>query len=139
MRTWSPDARLANLRHWLAYFTGPAVTAGSNGRSQPLTAAEACGFMSCMIVETGSLDQAQLDVIEAGSGRGRGAMQYTGAPRLAYDRARARADAQGIDTTSNEWQQRMAAAVFRRGVRGPARSDGGVADRLVAGLRGQQS
>ena len=65
-----------------------------------------------MIVETGSLDQAQLDVIEAGSGRGRGAMQYTGARRLAYDRARARADAQGIDTTSNEWQQQYFAEEY---------------------------
>ncbi|MCP9887822.1 hypothetical protein KBY96_07740 [Cyanobium sp. ATX 6A2] len=84
----------------------------SKGRIRPLTAAEACGFIACVIVETGRPDLDQLDVIEAGSRRGRGAMQYTGPRRLAYDRAREQAAACGIDTTGNSWQQRYFAEEY---------------------------
>jgi hypothetical protein len=103
---------LSNLQSWFAFLTGPDVETASKGHIRRLTAAEACGFIGCMVVETGNPDLAQLDVLEAGSGAGRGAMQYTGARRLAYDRARAGADAQGIDTTSNEWQQQYFAEEY---------------------------
>lgn len=95
----------ANLQSWFAFLTGPDVETASRGRIQPLTAAEACGFLACMVVETGSPDLARLDVIETGSGGGRGAMQYTGVRRSAYERARSAAQASGIDTGRNAWQQ----------------------------------
>jgi len=65
-----------------------------------------------MVVETGSPDLAQLDVIETGSGAGRGAMQYTGARRSAYEQARHMAQMSGIDTGSNAWQQRYFAEEY---------------------------
>jgi hypothetical protein len=102
-----PPARneFANLQSWLSYFTSDQVTKESQGRIAPLTPAEACGFIGCIIVETGSADLSRLDVVEAGSGRGRGAMQYTGVRRIAYDKARSAAIAQGTDPNSNRWQQ----------------------------------
>lgn len=65
-----------------------------------------------MIVETGSVDLSRLDVIEVGSGAGRGAMQYTGVRRVAYDRARQQAVAAGKDPGSNTWQQQYFAEEY---------------------------
>ncbi len=107
MSTWTPDARLANLQHWLAYFTGPAVTAGSNGRIEPLTAAEACGMIGSMIVEVGELYLDELDKIEYVARAGRGVMQWTGVRRTAYDNAREQAITAGIDPNTNDWQQQF--------------------------------
>jgi hypothetical protein len=101
----SPSPDLANLQSWLTYFTSDQVTQESQGKIRPLTAAEACGFIGCIIVETGRPLLDQLDVVEAGSGRGRGAMQYTGVRRIPYDRARSAAIAQRLDPNSSRWQQ----------------------------------
>jgi hypothetical protein len=65
-----------------------------------------------MIVETGRMELDRLDVIEAGRGAGRGAMQYTGVRRLAYDRARQDAEARGVDTAGDHWQQRYFAEEY---------------------------
>ena len=82
------DPATENLQSWLTYFTSEQVQQESQGTIKPLTVAEACGFIGCIIVETGRLNLDRLDVIEAGSGAGRGAMQYTGVRRTAYDKAR---------------------------------------------------
>ena len=95
----------SNLQHWLSFFCSSAVTEASLGFIQPLTAEEASGFLGCMVIETGEPELENLDVIEAGSGAGRGAMQYTGVRRTAYDAARLQAIAEGIDPNSNGWQQ----------------------------------
>ena len=58
-----------------------------------------------MVIETGEPELENLDVIEAGSGAGRGAMQYTGVRRSAYDATRLQAIAEGIDPNSNSWQE----------------------------------
>jgi len=112
----SPRPEHANLQSWFSFLTSEAVTRASRNRIQPLTPAEACGFIACVIVETGRPLLDRLDVIEAGSGAGRGAgrgaMQYTGARRLAYDRARERAAARGIDTAANAWQQQYFAEEY---------------------------
>ena len=94
-----------NLQHWLSFFCSSAVTEASLGVIQPLTAEEACGFLGCMVIETGEPELENLDVIEAGSGAGRGAMQYTGVRRSAYDATRLQAIAEGIDPNSNSWQE----------------------------------
>ncbi len=103
---------LSNLQHWFQFLTSPAVTKASAWRIAPLSAAEACGFLACVIVETGQPELERLDVTEAGSGRGRGAMQYTGVRRTAYDRARQQAIALRIDPNSNGWQQRYFAEEY---------------------------
>jgi hypothetical protein len=106
------DGELAHVQSWFAYLTGPQVESDSRDRIRRLSAAEACGFIACIVVETGSPLLGRLDVTEAGSGRGRGAMQYTGVRRLAYDRAREHAAGQGIDTGGNRWQQRYFAEEY---------------------------
>ena len=102
----------ANLQHWLSFFCGSCVTEASLGVIKPLSAEEACGFLGCMVIETGEPELENLDVIEAGSGAGRGAMQYTGVRRTAYDEARLQAIAEGIDPNSNGWQQQYFAEEY---------------------------
>ncbi|MCP9825984.1 hypothetical protein, partial [Synechococcus sp. EJ6-Ellesmere] len=68
----------SNLQHWLEFFCSSAVTEPSLGVIKQLAAEEACGFLGCMVVETGEPQLENLDVIEAGSAVGREAMQYSG-------------------------------------------------------------
>jgi len=96
---------LANLQSWLTFLTGPEVSRLSKNKISPLTLAEACGMIGCIVVETGRPLLDRLDVVESGSGAGRGAMQYTGVRRTAYDKARSAAIAKGLDPGSNSWQQ----------------------------------
>jgi hypothetical protein len=107
-----PSLAHANLQHWLDFFCSSAVTEASLGVIQPLTAEEACGFLGCMVVETGEPELENLDVMEAGSGAGRGAMQYTGVRRTAYDAARLQAISEGIDPNSNGWQEQYFAEEY---------------------------
>jgi hypothetical protein len=100
-----PGGELVNLQSWLTFLTGPEVSRLSRNKISPLTVAEACGFIGCVIVETGRPLLDRLDVVEVGSGAGRGAMQYTGVRRTAYDKARSAAIAKGVDPGSNSWQQ----------------------------------
>ncbi|MCP9909942.1 hypothetical protein KBZ15_08490 [Cyanobium sp. BA20m-p-22] len=106
------SASHANLQHWLSFFCSSAVTEASLGVLKPLSAEEACGFLGCMVIETGEPELENLDVIEAGSGAGRGAMQYTGVRRSAYDAARSHAIAEGIDPNSNGWQEQYFAEEY---------------------------
>jgi len=103
---------LANLQSWLTFLTGPEVSRLSRNKISPLTVAEACGMIGCIIVETGRPLLDRLDVVEAGSGAGRGAMQYTGVRRVAYDKARSAAIAKGLDPNSNAWQQQYFAEEY---------------------------
>jgi hypothetical protein len=103
---------LVNLQSWLTFLTGPEVSRLSQNKISRLTVAEACGFIGCIVVETGRPLLDQLDVVEAGSGAGRGAMQYTGVRRTAYDKARSAAIAKGVDPGSNAWQQRYFAEEY---------------------------
>ena len=102
----------SNLQHWLEFFCSNAVTEASLGVITPLSAEQACGFLGAMVVETGEPELENLDVIEAGSGAGRGAMQYTGVRRSAYDEARLQAIAEDIDPNSNAWQERYFAEEY---------------------------
>jgi hypothetical protein len=106
------DPATENLQSWLTYVTSEQVQQESQGKIKPLTVAEACGFIGCIIVETGRPYLDHLDVIEAGSGAGRGAMQYTGVRRTAYDKARLSAIAKGVDPSSNRWQQQYFAEEY---------------------------
>lgn len=57
-----------------------------------------------MTGEHGKLDWNKLDVVEMGSGKGRGAAQYTGVRRTPYDAAVNAARAAGKDPNSAQWQ-----------------------------------
>ena len=107
-----PSINAHNLQSWFSYFTSEQVKQESKGKIAPLTPDEACGFIGCIIVETGRPNLDRLDVIEAGSGAGRGAMQYTGVRRTAYDKARVAAIAKGVDTNGNRWQQQYFAEEY---------------------------
>jgi hypothetical protein len=115
----TPEPGNQNLQSWLTYLTSDAVLRESSGKIRPLTLPEACGFIGCIIVETGRPWLDRLDVIEAGSGAGRGAMQYTGVRRTAYDEARSAAIAKGLDPNSNSWQQQYFAEEYA-GLHDPA-------------------
>lgn len=106
------SGELANLQSWLTFLTGPEVSRLSRNKISSLTVAEACGFIGCIIVETGRPLLDKLDVVEAGSGAGRGAMQYTAVRRVAYDKARSAAIAKGVDPNSNAWQQQYFAEEY---------------------------
>jgi hypothetical protein len=105
-------SELVNFQSWLTFLTGPEVSRLSQNKISPLTVAEACGFIGCIIVETGRPLLDKLDVVEAGSGAGRGAMQYTAVRRTAYDKARSAAVARGVDPNSNAWQQQYFAEEY---------------------------
>jgi hypothetical protein len=65
--------------------TDGTMTKWSGGRIPKLTREQAIGFTANLIQETGSPDLSKLDVVEGGSGAGRGIGQFTGARRTAYD------------------------------------------------------
>lgn len=65
--------------------TDGTMSKWSNGRIPKLTREQAIGFTANLIQETGSADLSKLDVVEGGSGAGRGIAQFTGARRQAYD------------------------------------------------------
>ena len=87
------------------YLTSTQVVRDSGGAiPRPLSSEMASGLIGSMIVESGSPDLSQLDVVERGSGAGRGALQYTGWRRQAYDAARQRQLEVGGDPNELAWQ-----------------------------------
>jgi len=94
-----------SLENWYTFLTTPKITQLSKGKIPVFTKEQAAGLLGNLRVETGRPDFKNLDVVEAGSGAGRGAAQYTGVRRAAYDRARQAALKQGIDPNSTDFQQ----------------------------------
>ena len=87
------------------YLTSTQVVRDSGGAiPRPLSSEMASGLIGSMIVESGSPDLSQLDVVERGSGAGRGALQYTGVRRQAYDAARERHLNAGGNPNELAWQ-----------------------------------
>ena len=87
------------------YLTSTQVVRDSGGAiPRPLSSEMASGLIGSMIVESGSADLSQLDVVERGSGAGRGALQYTGWRRQAYDAARERHLNTGGNPNELAWQ-----------------------------------
>ena len=96
--------RNANTDYMFKALTSPQITEMSGGTIPQMTPEQAAGLIGSWIVETGDPTLMNLDVVEHGSGRGRGLSQYTGARRVPYDIARHKAMAQGQDPNSAEWQ-----------------------------------
>ena len=75
----------------------------SEGEIDNMSKEQAAALVGNFIVETGSSDLSDLDVVEQGSGKGRGLAQYTGPRRVAYDKA---AESAGKDAKTMDWQLR---------------------------------
>lgn len=84
--------------------TDGTVTKLTGGRIPKMTAQQAAGLIGSWLIETGRKNLSNLDVVEKGSGRGRGLSQYTGVRRGPYDQAVAAARAAGKDPNSAQWQ-----------------------------------
>ncbi|AGA17899.1 hypothetical protein P60_gp47 [Synechococcus phage P60] len=74
---------------------------------------QAAGAIGSIMVETGSQDLMNLDVVEKDAKAGRGMMQYTGPRRVAYDRARTEALRSGADPNSMAWQIKYMAEEYK--------------------------
>jgi len=99
----------AAIRSWYGFLTGSGVTRASGGKIQPLSRNSALGFIGNLGHESAGTFG---DIVEHGSGAGRGALQYTGARRGPYDAARAAAVKQGIDPNSMQFQQQYFAKEY---------------------------
>ena len=64
----------------------------------------AASWLGQAVVETGNPTLHNLDVVERGSGKGRGMFQYTGDRRHPYDRARQQALGRGQNPNDINWQ-----------------------------------
>ncbi|AGF91066.1 hypothetical protein SXHG_00044, partial [Synechococcus phage MRHenn-2013a] len=84
--------------------TDGTVAKLTGGRIPTMNAAQAAGLVGSWLIETGRKDLRNLDVVEAGTGRGRGLSQYTGVRRTPYDKAVKQARAAGQDPNSAQWQ-----------------------------------
>jgi hypothetical protein len=84
--------------------TDGTVTNLTGGKIPKMNASQAAGLIGSWLIETGRRDLSNLDVVEKGSGRGRGLSQYTGVRRGPYDQAVAAARAAGKDPNSAQWQ-----------------------------------
>lgn len=84
--------------------TDGTVTNLTGGRIPTMNPTQAAGLVGSWLIETGRKDLSNLDVVEAGSGRGRGLSQYTGVRRGPYDQAVQQARAAGEDPNSAQWQ-----------------------------------
>ena len=100
-----PSLAHANLQNWLDFFCSSAVTEASLCVIRPLTPEEACGFLGCMVIETGEPELENLDVVEAGSGAGRGGDAVHGRPPHRLRRSTAAGHRRSIDPNSNSWQE----------------------------------
>jgi hypothetical protein len=92
------------LTYWYSALTDGTATRLSGGRIPKMNPIQASAFLGSMTGEHGKLDWNNLDVVERGSGRGRGASQYTGVRRTPYDTAVNAARAAGKDPNSPQWQ-----------------------------------
>jgi hypothetical protein len=97
-------AATPNTDYIFKALTDGTVTKLSGGRIPKMTPAAAAGLVGSWVIETGRRGLERLDVVEAGTGRGRGLSQYTGVRRTPYDQAVAAAKASGRDPNSAQWQ-----------------------------------
>lgn len=93
-----------NIKYLMGALTSSVIEKMSGGKIKRLSPKAAAGLIGSWIVETGSKDLSNLDVVEKVAGAGRGLSQYTGARRTAYDLARAKALRNGANPNSVQWQ-----------------------------------
>lgn len=94
-----------NIRQAYDYLTGDQITERSGGTLQPMTPEAASGLIGNWMVETGSNDLTNLDVVEEDNNQaGRGISQFSHSRRGPYDAARDAAINAGVDPNSMEFQ-----------------------------------
>lgn len=95
----------ANIRQAFDFLTGEGIVEQSAGKIQPMTPQGASGLIGGWIVETGSEDLSNLDVVEVKNNQaGRGISQFSHSRRSPYDAARQAAINAGVDPNSMEFQ-----------------------------------
>lgn len=97
-------AATPNTDYIFKALTDGTVSKLTANRIPKMTPAQAAGLVGSWIIETGRPGLQNLDVVEQGSGRGRGLSQYTGVRRGPYDQAVSAARAAGKDPNSAQWQ-----------------------------------
>ena len=94
-----------NVRQAYNYLTTDQITERSGGVLQPMSPEAASGLIGGWMVETGSNDLTNLDVVERNNNQaGRGISQFSHARRGPYDAAREAAISAGIDPNSMDFQ-----------------------------------
>lgn len=94
-----------NIRQAYDYLTGDDIVERSGGALQSMTPQSASGLIGGWIVETGSSDLSNLDVVERKNNQaGRGISQFSHSRRGPYDAARDAAIKAGIDPNSVDFQ-----------------------------------
>ena len=94
-----------NIHRAHNFLTGDGIVKHSGGALQPMTPEAASGLIGGWIVETGSPDLTNLDVVEQNNGgAGRGISQFSHARRGPYDAARDAAIKAGVDPNSIDFQ-----------------------------------
>lgn len=96
---------MSNKQWFVDSLSGSRIEQISGGRLKRMPRNAAAALVGNWVVETGSSDLSNLDIVEIGNGNaGRGLSQYTGVRRGPYDRARAQALRNGVDPNSRDWQ-----------------------------------
>ena len=94
-----------NVRTAYDFLTGDGIVERSGGALQSMTPEAASGLIGGWIVETGSDDLTNLDVVERNNNQaGRGISQFSHERRGPYDAARDAAIKAGIDPNSVDFQ-----------------------------------
>jgi len=94
-----------NVRRAYDFLTGDGIVDRSGGALQPMTPEGASGLIGGWMVETGSPDLSNLDVVERGNNQaGRGISQFSHSRRGPYDAARDAAINAGVDPNSIDFQ-----------------------------------
>ena len=101
----APNFRPSNVRQAYDYLTGDGIVERSGGSLQSMTPEAASGLIGNWMVETGSSDLSNLDVVEKNNNQaGRGISQFSHSRRGPYDAARDAAISAGVDPNSMEFQ-----------------------------------
>ena len=104
---------MSNIDEALKYLTSKQVENDSGGKIKPLTEKQAAGLIGSFIVETGSADLSELDVVERGNNNaGRGLSQYSHARRGPYDQARQKQLDSGKDPNDIKFQLKYMAEEY---------------------------
>ena len=101
----STNYPVSNIRRAHNFLTGDEIFERSGGAIKPMTPEAASGLIGNWIVETGSDDLSNLDVVERNNNQaGRGISQWSHSRRGPYDAARDAAIKSGIDPNSMDFQ-----------------------------------
>jgi hypothetical protein len=112
METLFAVKKSPEMEYLWKFLTSDQVTKASKGKIPKMTREQAAGQLGSWVVETGKANLTGLDVVEKGSGAGRGLSQYTGTRRVAYDKARSASLARGENPNSAQWQARYFAQEY---------------------------